>query len=300
MNPNPLTPENPTTRAAATRVMRPATPVAGAGLGLRRGLMEALERSDAGAVDFLEVAPENWIGVGGALGRRLRRLTERHALVSHGLSLSLGSPAPLDEALVVAVGDFLDRHDVRCYSEHLSYCSDEGHLYDLMPIPFTTEAADYVAARIRRVQEILGRRIAIENVSYYAAPGAQLSEAAFIARVLEQADCELLLDVNNIYVNSINHGYDAHAFMDAMPADRIAYLHVAGHYVEAPDLRVDTHGSDVCEPVWSLLARAYERFGAVPTLLERDFNFPPLPQLLAEVARIRQLQQATPQAHRHG
>jgi uncharacterized protein (UPF0276 family) len=262
--------------------------------------MEALERSDAGAVDFLEVAPENWIGVGGALGRRLRRLTERHALVSHGLSLSLGSPAPLDEALVVAVGDFLDRHDVRCYSEHLSYCSDEGHLYDLMPIPFTIEAADYVAARIRRVQEILGRRIAIENVSYYAAPGAQLSEAAFIARVLEQADCELLLDVNNIYVNSINHGYDAHAFMDDMPADRIAYLHVAGHYVEAPDLRVDTHGSDVCEPVWSLLARAYERFGAVPTLLERDFNFPPLPQLLAEVTRIRQLQQATPQARRHG
>ncbi len=273
----------------------PPAMVEGAGLGLRRGLMSALETSPRAAVDFMEVAPENWIGVGGALGRRFRHLTERHAFVCHGLSLSLGSPAALDEDLVVDIKGFLDRHDVRCYSEHLSYCSDDGHLYDLMPIPFTEEAAEYVAARIRRVQEILERRIAIENVSYYAAPGAQLTESEFLHRVLESADCDLLLDVNNIYVNSINHDYDPAAFMDAVPAQRIAYMHVAGHYVEAEDLRVDTHGADVCEPVWALLERAYAKFGPIPTLLERDFNFPALPELLQEIARIRGLQQA-----RHG
>ncbi|MCC5869783.1 MAG: DUF692 domain-containing protein [Gammaproteobacteria bacterium] len=279
--------------------MSTPAPVEGAGLGLRRSLMAALEDGAADAVDFMEVAPENWIGVGGALGRRFRRFTERHAFVCHGLSLSLGSPAPLDEDLVVDIKGFLDRHDVRCYSEHLSYCSDDGHLYDLMPIPFTVDAAEYVAARIRRVQEILERRIAIENVSYYAAPGAQLNESEFLCRVLESADCDLLLDVNNIYVNSINHDYDPAAFMDAVPAERIAYMHVAGHYVEAPDLRVDTHGADVCEPVWALLERAYAKFGPIPTLLERDFNFPTLPVLLQEVGRIRRLQQAGRPAASH-
>lgn len=275
----------------AEKTMSAVPRFAGAGLGLRRGLMGALEQAEDDAVDFLEVAPENWIGVGGALGRRLRALTRRRPLVCHGLSLSLGSPAPLDERLVGDVGRFLDAHAVPCYSEHLSYCSDlQGHLYDLMPIPFTTQAVDHVAARIRRVQRILGRRIAIENVSYYAAPGAELSEQAFVTAVLEAADCELLLDVNNIHVNSINHGYDPAAFLAAMPAERIAYLHVAGHYVEAPDLRVDTHGTEVSEPVWMLLGETYTRFGPLPTLLERDFNFPPIASLLAEVARIRALQ----------
>jgi len=159
-----------------------------------------------------------------------------------------------------------------------------------MPIPFTTEAVQYTAARIRRTQEILERRIAIENVSYYAAPGQEIEEIEFIRSVLDEADCDLLLDVNNIYVNSINHGYDAETFLKALPAERVVYFHVAGHYVEAEDLRVDTHGADICDPVWQLLETAYAHFGVVPTLLERDFNIPPLKSLMGEITRIRELQ----------
>jgi uncharacterized protein len=271
--------------------MTPA--VVGAGLGLRRSLLSDLAATDGAAVDFLEVAPENWIGVGGRFGRQFRALAERFPLVCHGLSLSLGGPAPLDVSFLEEVRVFLDTHRVAVYSEHLSYCSDEqGHLYDLMPIPFTEEAVDYVAARIRQTQDILERRIAIENVSCYAAPGQILSELEFVNAVLAEADCDLLLDVNNIYVNSVNFGYDPRAFLAALDGGRATYVHVAGHYVEGPDLRVDTHGAAVIDPVWDLLEAAYRRWGVLPTLLERDFNFPPLTELLGEVEHIRRLQAA--------
>lgn len=266
-------------------------PVAGAGLGLRRGLIKPLQDNPPEQVGFLEVAPENWMGVGGRLGRQFRYFTERYDFVTHGLSLSLGSPAPLDEKFLFNLKDFLDDHQIKIYTEHLSYCSDDGHLYDLMPIPFTEEAVKYVAGRIKRVQEILERRIAVENVSYYAAPGQEMDEIQFVNAVLEEADCDLLLDVNNIYVNSINHRYDPVKYLKALPAERVVYFHIAGHYEEAPDLRVDTHGSDVVGPVWDLLDTAYEHFGVVPTLLERDFNIPPLPTLLTEVDRILEYQQ---------
>ncbi len=265
-------------------------PVSGAGLGLRRGLLQPLRKALPDTVDFFEVAPENWLGMGGRLGKQLRFFTERYPFAVHGLSLSLGGPAPLDEDLLRRVKAFMDQHAMRCYSEHLSYCSDDGHLYDLMPIPFTAEAVRYVAARIRRAQEILERPIAIENVSYYAAPGQEIPELVFLNSVLEEADCDLLLDINNIYVNSINHGYDPLEFLRGVPAERLSYFHVAGHYVEAEDLRVDTHGSAVADPVWDLLAQAYAHFGPVPTLLERDFNIPPLAELLEEVGVVRKLQ----------
>ncbi len=241
-------------------------------------------------VDFLEVAPENWIGVGGRYGRWFREFTERFPFVIHGLSLSIGAPAPLDEDLVRAIKQFIRDHNIRCYSEHLSYCSDQGHLYDLLPIPFTEEAVHYVAGRIRRVQDILEQRIAMENVSYYAAPGQEMSELEFLKAVLEEADCDLLLDVNNIYVNAINHRYDAESFLMGLPGKRIRYAHVAGHFDEADDLKVDTHGAPVIDPVWQLLQRAYEVFGPIPTLLERDFNIPPLLELCEEVERIRAYQ----------
>ncbi len=262
----------------------------GAGLGLRRALLDSLLQNPPGSFDFLEAAPENWIGVGGRYGRALAQLSERYPLVCHGLSLSLGGPDALDEAFLHRVRRFLDAHRVPLYSEHLSCCTDGGHLYDLMPIPFTEEAVRHVAGRIRRTQDILGRRIAVENVSYYAAPYQELSEIDFINAVLAEADCDLLLDVNNIHVNSVNHGYDAPTFLRALPARRVAYLHIAGHYVEAPDLIVDTHGAAVIDPVWSLLAEAYRHVGIRPTLLERDFNFPPLADLLGEVAHIRTIQ----------
>ncbi len=273
---------------------RPPFPIQGTGLGLRRALLGPLQDTDPdllhASVDFMEVAPENWIGVGGRRGRQLRAFTEQFPFVCHGLSLSIGGPAPLDETFVHKVKNFLDTHNVRCYTEHLSYCSDDGHLYDLMPIPFTAEAVTYVSKRIRRTQDILERRIGIENVSYYAAPGAEMSETEFINAVVEEADCDLLLDVNNIYVNSINHGYDPVSFLESMPGNRVVYGHIAGHYTEAEDLRIDTHGSDVIDPVWKLLGRAYSLFGVYPTLLERDFNFPSVPELLAEVDEIRELQ----------
>jgi uncharacterized protein len=264
--------------------------VEGAGLGLRRAFLDSLAAAPTGEVDFFEVAPENWIQVGGRLGKQFRAVTERFPFVSHGLSLSIGGASPLDEAFILEIKEFLKRHQIHIYSEHLSYCGDDGHLYDLMPIPFTEEAVKYVAQRIRRVQEILEQRIAIENVSYYAAPGKEMEEIDFLNAVLEQADCDLLLDINNIYVNSINHGYDAEAFLAGIPADRIAYAHIAGHYVEAQDLIVDTHGAAVISPVWRLLEKAYRRYGVFPTLLERDFNIPALTELVDEVGMIRSIQ----------
>lgn len=270
-----------------------------AGLGLRRALLGPLQSAPVGSFDFLECAPENWIGVGGALGETLAELSARTPLVCHGLSLSLGGCEPLDETFLQRLRRFLDRHNVPIYSEHLSYCSDDGHLYDLMPIPFTDEAVTHVAARIRRTQDILGRRVAVENVSYYAAPYQAMPEIDFLNAVLAEADCDLLLDVNNIYVNSINHRYDADAFLAAVPGSRIRYIHIAGHYDEAPDLKVDTHGAAVKDDVWTLLDRAYARFGVRPTLLERDFNFPPFADLVAELQRIRAIQarHADPSPH---
>lgn len=265
-------------------------PAGGAGLGLRRTLLGPLQDAAVDAVDFVEVAPENWIGVGGRLRRGFRSVVDKYPLLCHGLSLSLGGPAPLDETFLARVRRFLDEYQVRCYSEHLSYCGDDAHLYDLMPIPFTEAAVRHTAARIRRTQDIVGRRIAVENVSYYAAPGAEMSEIEFIRAVLDEADCELLLDVNNIYVNSVNHRYDAVEFLEALPGERIAYVHVAGHYNESPDLIVDTHGAAVIDPVWKLLAHAYRAFGPLPTLVERDFNIPPIAELLGEVDTVRRLQ----------
>jgi uncharacterized protein (UPF0276 family) len=276
-------------------------PVQGAGLGLRRAFIGPLAGHPPESVGFYEIAPENWMRIGGRLGKQFRALTERFPFVCHGLSLSLGGPAPLDEAFLRELGIFLDRHRIRLYSEHLSYCGDDGHLYDLMPIPFTEAAVRYTAERIRRTQDILERRIAIENISYYAAPGREMEEIDFLNAVLAEADCDLLLDVNNIHVNSVNHGYDAEVFLDAIPAGRIVYAHVAGHYVEAEDFLVDTHGAPVIDPVWQLLDRAYARFGVFPTLLERDFNIPPLAELLREVEDIRRLQAShAPPSRRYG
>ena len=276
-------------------------PVEGAGLGLRRPLLDKLMADPPTEVDFMEVAPENWIHIGGIAGKKFRWFTERYPFVLHGLSLNIGSPSPLNEDLVRDVREFMELHGIEQYSDHLSYTGDDGQLYDLMPIPFTEEAVKYVAARVRRVQDILGRRMALENVSFYAPTEEGMGELDFLLAVLDEADCDLMLDINNIVVNSINHRYDAHAFLKKMPADRLRYFHIAGHHVEAEDLRIDTHGAPVDEQSWQLLADAYAHFGPVPTLLERDFNFPPLPELLDEVREIRKLQQeARPAEAAHG
>ncbi len=264
--------------------------ISGAGLGLRRTIISSLYEQRPDAIDFLEIAPENWINLGGRFGHLFKQLTEMYPFVTHGLSLSLGGPLPLDIELLKNIKRFLDQHNIDVYTEHLSYCSDDGQLYDLMPIPFTEEAVAHVVKRIHQVQDVLERPLAVENVSYYAAPGQEMSEIEFITQVLEQSDCSLLLDVNNIYVNSVNHGYDAKKFLQQLPGDRIAYIHIAGHYNEAEDLIVDTHGADIIDPVWQLLRQTYAQFGVKPTLLERDFNISSLDNLINEVEMIRKFQ----------
>ncbi len=260
------------------------------GLGLRRELVPFLFEKHP-PIDFLELAPENWMQLGGKFAKEFKKIAEVYPLVCHGLSLSLGSPAPLDVSFLKRIKKFLDTHSIPYYSEHLSYCSDSGHLYDLLPIPFTESALRYTAKRIRQAQEILERKIAIENVSYYLTPPlSEMSELEFVLRILEEANCRLLLDVNNIYVNSVNHGYDAKGFLEKLPVERIAYVHVAGHYQESKNLIIDTHGADIVNPVWKLLKECYKRFGPLPTLLERDFNIPPFKTLLREVKTIRKIQ----------
>lgn len=266
----------------------------GAGLGFRRELIAPLKAGVPDAIRFFEIAPENWAGMGGSSAKDLRHFTERFPFVCHGLSLSLGGPGRLDEALLRRIKRFMTEHGINLYTEHLSWCADDSHLYDLLPIPLTEQAVKWTAARIRQAQDILGQRIGIENASYYVAPpGAEMSEAEFISAIVDEADCLLHLDVNNIYVNSRNFGFDPLAFMHALPLERTCYVHVAGHYVEPDGLLIDTHGAEVIDPVWALLEAAYARIGGeVPTCLERDFNFPDLFRLTVEVEQIARLQAA--------
>lgn len=266
----------------------------GCGLGFRRELIPALQQGVPEVVDFFELAPENWAGMGGRSARELRAFTERYPFACHGLSLSLGGPGPLDEGLLRAIRRFMDEHGIALYTEHLSWCADARHLHELLPIPLTEAAARWTAERIARAQDLLGRRIGIENPSYYfVPPGAEMAEADFIREVLVRADCSLHLDVNNLFVNGRNFDFDPVAFLHALPLERTCYIHVAGHFVEPDGLVIDTHGAAVIDPVWSLLEIAYARIGAVvPTCLERDFNIPALPVLADEMARIAALQAA--------
>ena len=268
----------------------------GAGLGFRRELLSELDAWKGRPIDFFEIAPENWAINGGRYAKDLRRFTERYAFVCHGLSLSIGSTDALDVTLVKGIKQFMREHRIGLYTEHLSWCSHAGHLYDLLPIPCSQEAVSWVSSRVRQVQDILGMQIGLENASYYLSPpGAEMKEQEFITEIIRESDCLLHLDVNNVYVNSQNFGYDAKKYLDDLPLDRVCYLHVAGHYVESDGFLVDTHGADVIDPVWSLLDYAYQSMGEsasiVPTCLERDFNFPPLSELMTEVDIIRAKQQ---------
>ncbi|WP_458730315.1 HvfB family MNIO-type RiPP peptide maturase [Alteromonas alvinellae] len=262
----------------------------GAGLGFRREMLKELLPTLPSEVDFWEVAPENWVPLGGKYQKQFQQASSQSPFTTHGLSLSIGSSDKLDVEFVKTVKRFLDANDIALYSEHLSFCSGNGHMYDLMPIPFTEDAIKHVVSRIVQVQDIIERPLVLENVSYYLAPGQEMDELEFTSSILHESGCQMLLDVNNVYVNSINHKYDAKAFIKGLPSDKIVYGHIAGHYDEAEDLKVDTHGADVIEPVWELLEYAYLTHGVFPTLLERDFNIPPLNELLAEVKRIKQIQ----------
>lgn len=270
----------------------PHAPLAGAGLGFRRELIPALKQGVPAVIDFFELAPENWAGMGGRAAKELRTFTERYPFACHGLSLDLGGPRPLDTDLLHRIKHFMHAHGITRYTEHLSWCGDSGQLYDLLPLPCTGDAVQWVAARIRQAQDVLGMQIGIENASrYLTPPGAEMSEAEFICAVIEEADCLLHLDANNVYVNSCNFAFDPRDFLDALPLDRTCYLHVAGHHVEPDGLLIDTHGASVIDPVWALLDAVYARIGPLPTCLERDFNLPALDALAREVEQIAAAQQ---------
>lgn len=275
-----------------SEAMRPE----GAGLGFRRELIAELSCGVPDAIRFFELAPENWAGIGGRSARQLRQFTERYPFVCHGLSLSLGGPGPLDEDLLRRIRRFMQAHGMTLYTEHLAWCADDRHLYDLLPIPLTEAAVRWTAERICRAQDILGLQIGIENASSYVAPpGAEISESEFVGAVLREADCLLHLDVNNVHVNSRNFGFPADDFLAELPLERTCYIHIAGHHVEPDGLLIDTHGAPVIDPVWGLLEQTYARIGhAVPTCLERDFNIPALAELLPEVERIAGAQAVWP------
>ena len=270
--------------------------IQGVGLGLKRELIPQIQSLYSNAsianINFVEIAPENWIGAGGKAEADLAWFVEHYPIACHGLCLSLGGPDPLNTSFLKQVKQFLSANKIPLYTEHLSYCSDiqhgqAGYLYDLLPIPFTEEAVKYVAQRIRQTQDILGQRIAVENTSYYVtAPISTMDEITFLNAVLTEADCDLHLDINNIYVNSVNFGFDGHEFLRQIPRERIVYSHIAGHLQVGRDVLVDTHGEAIIDPVWALLEEAYQLFGAFPTLLERDTNIPPLAELMQEVNKI--------------
>lgn len=278
--------------------------IQGTGLGIKRELIPQIQSyfkqtiPDAliANIDFVEIAPENWIGASGKYLKDLNWFVEHFPIACHGLCLSLGGPDPLNKTFLKQVKQFLSDFEIPLYTEHLSYCTDyyqgkPGYLYDLLPIPFTEEAVHYVADRIKQTQDILGQKIAVENASFYAAaPMSDMNEIEFLKAVLIEADCWLHLDINNIYVNSVNFKFDASEFLNQIPGERIVYSHVAGHYQETPNLLIDTHAADVIDPVWQLLDEAYQLFGTFPTLLERDSKIPPLETLIHEVNRIADYQ----------
>lgn len=275
--------------ATTPHAQLPAIPLVG--LGLRREHLHDLLSTANPDIGFLELAPENWLPFAGLLRKKLSAIAEQYPLLCHGLSLNIGGPDPLSQRFLADLRQFFQQFPLLCYSEHLSYTAAGGQLYDLLPMPFRRDAVQHLVSRIHQVQDFLQRPLVLENISYYTPVAAEMSELEFLLEVLEQADCQLLLDVNNVYVNAVNHGYDPYAFIRALPTKRIRYGHIAGHYQQHPQLLIDTHGADVCPPVWQLLAYAYQCHGVFPTLLERDFNLPELADLTAELRQIKQIQQ---------
>jgi uncharacterized protein (UPF0276 family) len=264
---------------------RPAS--LGFGLGLRaQHYREILDGSPN--VDWFEIISENYMVPGGQPLRMLDAVAERYPVVMHGVSLSIASTAPLNRDYLVGLKSLANRVQPKWISDHLCWTGVHGvNLHDLLPVPYTEEALDHVATRISQVQDFLGRRLVIENVSSYIEyECSEMSEWEFVAEVARRADCWLLLDVNNVFVSGVNHDFNARKFIDAIPADRVVQFHLAGHS-EGETCLIDTHDQPVSEDVWKLYAKALERFGPVSTMIERDDNIPPLAELVLELDRAR-------------
>jgi uncharacterized protein len=274
-------------RAPVTNLRQPSL---GFGLGARPGHYEDLLTDHLGSVAWLEALTENYLMPGGRPIHYLERLRGHYPLVFHGVSLSIGSTDPLDFDYLRHVKSLTDRYEAAWISDHLCWTGVDGiNVHDLLPMPFTESALRHVAQRVRRVQDFFGRRILIENVSSYLSfAGDEMTEWEFLSELATRADCLLLLDVNNVYVSGINHGFDPLAYLRGIPIDRVQQFHLAGHSNLGTHL-IDTHDAPVAEPVWQLYRAAVERFGPVSTMIERDANIPALPELLTELDRARSI-----------
>ena len=258
------------------------------GIGFRKEFADEFTDNRDFTPDFIEFAPENWVDMGGYWKKVLDKVTQKYPAICHGLSLSIGSPEELDFGFLKKLKTFFKEYNIEIYSEHLSYTKAENaHLYDLLPIPFREDAVKHVVKRIKQVQDYLERPLVIENVSYYTPVAAEMSEAQFINAIVKESGCYLLLDVNNVYVNAFNHNYNAKEFIDAMPHDRVAYIHMAGHTKVAPDLIIDTHGEAIIDPVYQLFDYTVSKLDPVPVLLERDFNIPEAEELMSEMKKLK-------------
>lgn len=260
-------------------------PQLGAGIGLRKQHFRELSQADAG-VQWLEIVPENFMAFGGFPEKILDYCASRWPIVSHGVNLSIGSCDSLNEDYVARLKALLERTKALWYSDHLCFTSVGGeYFHDLIALPFSQEAADHVVKRVKQLKKKINLPFLLENPSYYVSmPGAEMEEADFIAQVLEKADCGMLLDVNNVYVNSRNHGYDAKAFIRQLPLHRVAQIHMAGHQ-ETGDVLIDTHEGPIVNPVWDLYEFTLKEIGRpVSTLIEWDTNVPPLARVLEEAS----------------
>ncbi|MBX9877043.1 MAG: DUF692 domain-containing protein [Candidatus Obscuribacterales bacterium] len=264
-------------------------PKLGIGLGLRRDMAkETLEHR--AQIGFLELVPENYMGVGGKAREVLSKAASAFPLISHGVNLSIGSTDELNFDYLKELKALLDEYNIAWFSDHLCFTSVEGgYLHDLLPVPFSKSTVKHIVERVKRVQDFVGRPFLLENISYYMyLPGQDMTEGEFTTEILEQADCGLLLDVNNVYVNAVNHGFDAHKFLDTLPLERVVQIHIAGHKM-GKELIIDTHGAPVIEPVFKLLDTVLRKTSVCGVLLERDQNFPDFDEILTELAEIRKV-----------
>ena len=269
-------------------------PFQGFGLGLRPqhfpDILGPDGTRDLNRVDWFEIISENFMAVGGMPLRNLMAVRERRPMAMHGVSLSIGAPDPLDDDYLKKLKSLADLIDPAVVSDHLCWTGAHGvNLHDLLPLPLTEETLNHVAARVGRVQDALGRRIALENASTYVTfTSDTMDEWDFLAELTRRADCDLLLDINNVYVSAFNHGFDAADYLAGLPKDRVRQIHLAGHEHNGDHI-VDTHDAPVAEPVWDLYRAAVARFGAVPTMIERDANIPPFADLVEELGAARRL-----------
>jgi len=264
--------------------------VTGFGLGLRPVHYPAILESRPGGIDWFEILTENYMVPGGRPLRTLERIRSDYPIVMHGVSMSIGSTTPLDRTYLRELTELARRFEPAWISDHLCWTGRRPtNLHDLLPLPYTQEALDHVAARVSRVQDVLGRQLVLENPSSYVAfRNSTMTEWEFLSELAAKADCLLLLDVNNVYVSARNHGFDAIEYIDAMPAHRVRQIHLAGHTV-LPHCIIDTHDAPVCDAVWALYGYAIRRLGPVPTMIERDDAIPPLEELIAELGHARAL-----------